>query len=168
MELIQAYEKALATKSDIQAHLPKLKALAEQYGTVLECGFRHGTSAIALLAGGATVTSIDVEDCEEARAKVEALAPESFTFKKADSLKFKPKQVGLVFLDTLHTYEHLSAELAKYSKYAKCIAMHDTDAKWNKKARTYNAVLDFLKANNDWRLQSHSEECHGFTIIVKA
>jgi len=169
--LEKAYDKACGSPTDIYKHLPKLRELAQEYGAVLECGFRNGESTLAFLLGASNVLSIDTEPCAEGIERIQALLPEGvqWQFKQADSLKYRHTVAHpLVFLDTLHNYEHLTAELEKYSKKATCIAVHDTGKRWEAKTRTRSAIKDFLAKNSDWQEAYHTEECHGLTVIKRS
>ena len=92
----------------------------------------------------------------------------------------------MLFIDSLHTYCHLTYELEKFSpKISKVIAMHDTSEPWGdaddsdyrgdyseyplyidrSKKGLWSAVEDFLERHPEWILQERLFNNHGFTIL---
>jgi len=93
----------------------------------------------------------------------------------------------LLFIDSLHTYCHLTYELEKFSpKVSKYIAMHDTS--WDPtiddpayygdyseyppeydrtKRGLWPAVVDFLKRHPEWTLHERRLNNYGFTILKR-
>jgi hypothetical protein len=125
--------------------------------------------------------SLDISDCENTgiRSLVNAQGI-SGKFTRADSLTFTPSQsYDLVFIDTLHTYLQLKAELDRYSNFAnKYIALHDTEPPFKYQDETENpdsphtglrwAVKDFIQENaGKWYVKEHHAYCHGMTILAK-
>ena len=161
-------------RCDFYAHMETCKELAEglKLKKVYECGFRSGVSTWAFLSAGVErVLSIDIDNCDS--SEHEAFAKEqgiSFAFRKKDSTKYKPREspFGLTLLDTLHNYEQVKAELDHVSKFTQeYICIHDTDKRWERQGRTRSAIDDFLQENENWGLHSHTEQCHGFTVLVR-
>lgn len=138
--MFRAMDEPYAKKGfDIASHLPLLYVLAQQTpGQVVELGVGNGYSTIALLAGSrhsATrcwmsgkfwpshpfsgdkfLVSYDTDPTAEGRAK-EIVGPNTWGWKfiVKDSTEaaadFKDGDVGLLFIDTLHTYEKTIEEL---------------------------------------------------------
>lgn len=112
------YLRELQTQSDIQHHLPLLHAHA--HGRTVEVGTRGGVSTAALLGGvelrGGRLVSIDIDDCSghfaghPLWAFVQADSTDPRTVRLLQEADALPADV--LFLDSLHTYEHVSAELA--------------------------------------------------------
>ena len=94
----------------------------------------------------------------------------------------------MLFIDTWHTYRHLSYELEKFSpKVRKYIAMHDTSEPWGSddepayygpvrkypphidlnKRGLWTAVEDFLAAHPEWKLKERHLNNHGFTVLER-
>lgn len=134
-ETFQRYQQHCATPSDIQHHLGLLFSLAR--GNVLELGTRGGVSTAALLAGverhGGHVWSVDLDDC----SGVAAGHPD-WTFIQGSSTdteiaKFCAEtldSIDLLLIDTEHTYEQASAELALWGPHVAPgghICMHDPE-----------------------------------------
>ena len=127
--MFRAMDEPYAKKGfDIASHLPLLYVLAQQTpGQVVELGVGNGYSTIALLAGsrhsatrcwvsGKFLVSYDTDPTAEGRAK-EIVGPNTWGWKfiVKDSTEaaadFKDGDVGLLFIDTLHTYEKTIEEL---------------------------------------------------------
>lgn len=142
--LWQRYMQAYHTPSDINHHIGLLYSLAK--GNVVELGTRTGVSTAALLAGvearGGRVTSIDLADCSH------LFATDLWTFIQGDSqdnqvaeracYRSTKAQLGwdslelidLLLIDTTHTHEVCSAELALWSSYMRPgghILLHDPE-----------------------------------------
>lgn len=124
--------------SDINEHLPTLRAIANECSSVAEFGVRGIVSTYAFMLGLAentdeghpqkTLFCVDIEDIDmsgmiELGKKVNV----DVAFKKCDSVKVIIPEVDLLFIDTWHVYEHLKRELAAHhAKVRKYIVMHDT------------------------------------------
>ncbi|HEX6293365.1 MAG TPA: CmcI family methyltransferase [Herpetosiphonaceae bacterium] len=139
------YLNHLYTPSDIQHHLPLLYSLAR--GNVLELGTRSGVSTAALLAGveqhGGYVWSVDVDP----RSSQVAAGHPLWQFIQGSSIeretvnvlydhfaKVLPPEsnplINLLFIDTLHTYQHVKAELELWSHWVReggHICIHDPE-----------------------------------------
>lgn len=135
----ERYARHLSMWTDIRRHLPYLKERAR--GNVLELGVRDGISTSALLAGveehGGHVWSVDItEECGELYDHpqwtfIQANSRDAGAVISACALqrRFLPT-LDLLFLDTLHHYEHVKAELDAWGDAVRpggCILVHDTD-----------------------------------------
>lgn len=139
--------------------------------TILELGVRRGFSTRALLLAakdfGAHLWSIDKKTpwppfIKEIR---EAKLDKYWTFIKGNDLKVDWNQeVDLLFIDTVHTYNQLKAELTKYSGFAKTIFIHDTKEKRFGNYR--QALLDFLKNHPEFTYQE-LETKHGLARLIR-
>jgi predicted O-methyltransferase YrrM len=130
------YLRECQTASDIQHHLPLLHSTA--HGRVVEIGTRSGVSTSALLAGveqrGGRLVSIDIDDCSAHFAGhplwsfVQADSTDARTvalLQEADALP-----ADVLLLDSLHTYEHLTAELNLWAPHVQpggVILVHDPE-----------------------------------------
>jgi hypothetical protein len=116
--------------SDIVLHLPVLQYYSSLCQHVTEFGVREGCSTVALISGcRGEVHSYDIADTP-IRPSLEQMAlPCSWTFHLGDTgdPNLEVAETDLLFLDTLHTYDHLSKELAHHGRKArKFLAFHDT------------------------------------------
>jgi hypothetical protein len=124
------YDYHLSHWSDIQDHLPRLRAAAR--GNCLEIGVRSGCSTSALLAGieehGGHLYSVDINDCQVFRGHPD------WTFYCADSIKDEAikkllaNDYEVLFIDGDHTFEGAMSDLESFGPRAKRIFIHDVDA----------------------------------------
>ena len=179
---------------DINEHLPTLRKYASQCEHVTEMGTRFAISTFALIMGKPKkFISIDMNYhfFKPHEAEIVSFAEACgtpFQFVEADVLKIDIEQTDMLFIDTLHTYNQLSKELRKHEKSVnKWIVLHDTitfgqrdeDFYLNgeiseeikhdsiSKRGLYNALIDFLAENNNWKIKEHFTNNNGLTIIER-
>lgn len=180
---------------DINEHLPTLRAYAAQCEHVTEFGVRFAVSTHAFLISGAKdVVAYDLnphflEKYKGALLRFAKACGCRFRFKVQDVLDAEISETDLLFIDTLHTYAQLSAELAKHqSKVRKWMILHDTetfgwedevfysDAKVSGLARPgapdgkaglRPALDEFLLRHPEWRVQAHYANNNGLTVIQR-
>jgi hypothetical protein len=95
----------------------------------------------------------------------------------------------MLYIESLHTYCHLTYELEKFhSKIRKFIALHDTSAPWGtvddnayqgdyseypstlcdrSKKGLWPAVEDFLLRHPEWTVRERRLNCCGFTVLER-
>lgn len=181
-EIKSKYEQVASRQSDINEHIPVLKQYSEECNHITELGCRGVVSTWAFLAGNPKkLVSIDIDDCPV--TEVSRLAKESgieFEFIKADDLTIEIEETDLLFIDTLHTYEHLSKELKLHgNKARKYIIMHDTevfgkmDYFGNKKYGVHGegglipAIDEFIADNTNWSRHKVFTNNNGLTVLVR-
>lgn len=73
----------------------------------------------------------------------------------------------LLFIDTVHTYEHLQKELTLHHKnVSNYIIIHDTNYPVKKsKKKVYNAVLEFVEAAPGWKVDLQITEHTGLMVL---
>ena len=185
--------------SDIREHLPTLRWLATECASVVEIGVRDMDSSWGLLKGlsenphrersylGIDIHSPPHETLNLAR-EISREIGISFRFWEANDMHIDIEPTELLFIDSLHTYCHLTYELEKFSpKITKYIAMHDTSEPWEyrndneyygnyseypppyncTKQGLWPAVEDFLKRHPEWGLHARFLNNHGFTILKR-
>ncbi|MCE5316628.1 MAG: class I SAM-dependent methyltransferase [Parachlamydia sp.] len=196
-QLNQKYEQACGEHSDINEHIPVLYSLANECASVVEIGLRSMNSTWGILKGLAeskaqvrSYLGIDIAAPPAATLRTARRLAESngiaFRFCQANDLKIDIDQADILFIDSLHTYCHLTYELEKFSpKIRKIICMHDTSAPWGNwdddaykgnyseypaaidrtKRGLWPAVQDFLWRHPEWALAERRENNHGFTVL---
>jgi hypothetical protein len=199
LELNHQYELASRTPSDINEHLCELRSLAQECSSVVEIGLRTMVSSWGILMGlseSRSVTrsylGIDIESPPvHVFRLVSQLAQANnilFNILKANDMDIDIVPTEMLFIDSLHTYCHLTYELEKFSpQVRKYIAVHDTSAPWGNmdepayrgdfseypleydrtKRGLWPAVEDFLERHPEWILLNRYHNNHGFTILKR-
>jgi len=164
--LEEVYESVCSEPSDINEHLPTLRKYAEQSGRILDLGTRYGTSTTALLAGQPDVLiSLDVSPCRNATL-LKARGGTDLRFIEADSLEWQPihDSYDLLFVDTLHTFEQVTAELGRFSALVtNWIILHDTVAF----PPVMDAVRELLNQNPEWSVIEDHQNNNGLTVLER-
>jgi hypothetical protein len=124
------YLELIDIPSDINEHLPILKEYSEKCNHITEMGVRVPTSTWAFLASKPNkMVSYDIVNAPGID-EVKSIANEyqlDYQFIIDDVLQIDMEQTDLLFIDTLHTYNQLNAELMLHSKKVnKYIILHDT------------------------------------------
>ena len=197
------YEHECNTLSDIQAYIPILRDLARECPSVIEIGTRHMNSTWGIFKGLSenphhsyipyeSYLGIDINKPPYNRGKpIKAMAKKHniyFQFWKKDDMTINLPLCDLLFIDSLHTYCHLSYELEKFcDSVCKYIALHDTSPPWGyqddaeycgnrseypdwinrEKRGLWQAVIDFLEKHPEWELYKRYETFPGFTILKR-
>ena len=174
MSLEEIYQQFCKTRSDINEHLPILSSYAKGK-IVTEFGVRKGVSTTALLRGRPKkLISYDINikrfnlNIMEA-AKIEKI---NFSLIQADVLKIEIEPTDILFIDTLHTYEQLSQELAIHSeKVSDALILHDTTTfKYQgetKNSKGLNDAIQEFIANGIWKIKKEYINNNGLTILER-
>jgi len=198
-ELKREYKIHCIEPSDINEHLPCLRQLASDCSSVIEIGIREVVSTWGLLQGlsesshplrsylgiDLNFPSINTLFLADRLAESNGI---SFRFLQANDFDIELEPADLLFIDSWHTYCHLTYELEKFSpKIRKWIAMHDTSEPWGDtdepfyqgfipeypphidrtKRGLWPAVEDFLSTHPEWRLKERRFNNHGFTVLER-
>ncbi len=198
-QLRQQYTFAFTDPSDINQHIPTLRDLAKQCSSVVEIGLRSMVSTWGILQGLAespfsnrSYLGIDIAIPPLDRLNLANNLAEangiSFQFGQADDRTIMIDPTEMLFIDSLHTYCHLTYELETFSsQVSKYIAMHDTSEPWGEADDTeyhgdyseypdeydrtrrglWPAVQDFLQRHPEWMLYRRDCNNHGFTILKR-
>lgn len=190
--------KKTSAESDIGEHLNDLAILSSQCESVCELGTRYMVSTVSILYGLSKNNSskkyfgFDLTyPPEQIFSEIEHMAHINkidFHFTTGNDLYLDIPQVDMLFIDTWHSYMHLSFELEKFHARAnKFIALHDTSAPWGfenepkyfesnfvypswidtSKKGLWPAVLDFLDRHPEWALEYRKLNCNGFTVLKR-
>lgn len=199
--LLTQYELHARSPSDIYEHLPVLRQLTSECSSAVEIGVRSVVSTWAILQGLSESSStdkfflgIDISDPYQDKLQLARRLAEgngiNFQFWKRNDMLLDGQFpfVDLLFIDSLHTYCHLTYELEEFSgRVDKYIAMHDTSAPWGdcddneyrgdyseyspsidrSKRGLWPAVVDFLERHPEWILFERRFNNHGFTILKR-
>jgi hypothetical protein len=174
--LDQEYHWARTMASDINENVHILYDLAKDCKTVVEFGVRSGVSTRAFLASDVELMSFDIV----LHPKVHELfrtaqsQGKSVQYIKANVLDIEVEPMDLLFIDTLHTYEQLTQELALHGNKAKrYLAFHDTytfglqgeDGRDRRGLLT--AIIEFQIKNPHWQFKIHKTNNNGFTVLER-
>jgi len=188
MTLTETLQKLIETPSDINEHLPTLKAYAEKCDHVTEMGVRWIVSTYAFLAGNPKrLVSIDMQHPSAWGADISVpiqFAQEigcDFSFVKANTLEVEIEPTDMLFIDTWHAYKQLKAELALHqSRVAKYIVLHDTTTYGEYDETSYEAmgpdwkgegiglwraVTEFLNEFPEWTIEERFTNNNGLTVL---
>lgn len=170
------YDKLCNTPSDINEHLPTLKALASECETIVEMGVRYCVSTFAFIEGKPKkLTCIDIvhpttyvpQGGVQSFEKVLGLCKEygiDFNFIEASSLDIEIEPTDLLFIDTLHTREQLQQELFLHSEKAKkYIVLHDTVSCETELMPVINAFLE----QGVWKIKEHYKNNNGVMVLER-
>ena len=196
-ELRKKYELSRDTPSDINEHINTLCCLAKECSSVVELGVRSMVSSWGILQGLSERTSaprsylgvdLALPPVEKIRAAKRLAQGNGITFNlcQANDMDIDIEPTEMLFIDSLHTYCHLTYELEKFSpKISKYIAMHDTS--WGNiddpayqgdfseypleydriKRGLWLAIEDFLKRHPEWVLYARYLNNYGLTILKR-
>jgi hypothetical protein len=193
------YDLASAQPTDINEHLFALRSLARQCSSVAEIGLRSMVSTWGILQGlsenGSSCRLYFGIDLSPPPFHILRFAQQlaegngiAFHFLQGNDMYMDIPPTDMLFIDSLHTYCHLTYELETFSpQVSKYIAMHDTSAPWGEvddctywgdyseypaeynreKRGLWPAVEDFLQRHPEWSLYQRSFNNHGFTILKR-
>lgn len=167
------YQFLCETPSDIYQHLPTIKKYAEQCEFIIEMGVRGIVSTWALLAGHPKqMLSVDIAHPKEFGADIMEvydladLEGTAYNFTQQSSLDITIPDCDLLFIDTLHKYIQLIAELNRHAdKVKKYIIMHDTNLEGPDGLEMKQAVNEFLDGHSEWEIKEYFDNCNGLTVL---
>jgi len=167
------YERRKKMTLDINEHLETLFDLALKCPHITEFGVREGHSTVALAAGRPDIfCSYDIHEPDaELIAMVKACVP-TYQFHLDDTRKAVIKPTTMLFIDTYHTYEHLSQELDRHAdKVWNYIVLHDTETfgEQGEDGSTPGlmAAVEGLMAKGEWVKMTHYSNNNGLTILER-
>jgi hypothetical protein len=160
---------AIETPSDINEHLVALYSLAGRCHSVVELGVRYALSSTALIAARPdSLKSYDIElspealrifkDGEKDGVNCQLIQSSSFDVTLYDG-------IDMLFIDTDHTYDCLSRELALHgNKPSKYLIFHDTVSY---ASQLLPAINQFLNSNSHWQVLKHFEHNNGLLVLSR-
>lgn len=189
MSLESIYAAHCAAGTAMSPHLPRLRALAEGLSTAVEFGVKRGGSSSALLLGAQRVVSFDIAATQEARALKE-LVGDRWDYRIQDSRTADVPEAELLFIDSLHTYAQIKAELDAHAhKVTRFLVAHDVTTfgevgavgETGAQAWPYvrgqscpeqflgiRPALDQMMANDQsWRIAARYTDSHGLLVLER-
>lgn len=165
--------------ASIVEHLPTLKSLSSECDSVVEMGIGRIVSTWALLAGRPKkLTSYDINHPRIHGVSLDEITEASleekieFNFIQADTANVEIEPCDLLFIDSLHTYEHLKKELELHAKKVrKYMAFHDT-VTFGYIGETgglglMKAINEFMDENKDWEIKEIFKNNNGLLVIKR-
>jgi cephalosporin hydroxylase len=166
-----------AVHQDIVGHLPVLAFLAAGCDRIAEFGVRTGNSTVAFLHGMdlrnyGDLYSYDIMDPQLGFDPLEVYPDVHWHFTKCDTSRLETiPEVDLLFVDTRHTFDQVSAELVHARSVGRYLVFHDTELNREQGEHgedgIWEAITQFLKANKDWEIRAHFTHCNGLTILAR-
>ena len=170
-DLLREYINRCKTWSNIYEHLPTLKRYSNKCNHVTEFGVWKANSSIGLMAGlPKTMRSYDIREFSPVTTQLlYDLASENninYRFNTQSSIEITIDQTDLLFIDSLHLYEHLKKELEMHHiKVNKYMIFHDTvecaTSGMDIKGKRYpgkglmTAIEEFLLKHREWGIKEH-------------
>jgi hypothetical protein len=174
--IVDHYRVELKAPTDMWEHMPTINKYAHLCHRIVEFGVYDCTSTWGLLSGYPRwMRSYDIARRPEVNQVEAAVADTNIDFKFVlmSSLDAPQDETDLLFIDSLHTYNQLAAELARHApSVTKFIMMHDTTTfgevdQNGKRPGLWKAVEDFLASNSIWRVCERHTNCHGLTVLER-
>ena len=148
----------------------EIKRRLKDCDSYTEFGINQGaTLAAALLEDPSTVRAYDIKlgwysDANQLFENYTSEHSIDYGVTEGDTLKFEIKPVDLLYIDTLHRYDHLIKELAIHAKQVnKYIIFHDTAAQPGLK----KAVKEYVAEHNEWHIITDCNDNVGFMTIKR-
>jgi predicted O-methyltransferase YrrM len=142
---------------------------ARQVDSIVEFGVYTGLSTCAWLMGqpkklrSYDITNANLSVLEE--FKHHAVSNDiDFEFAIANSLEIDIDPCDLLFIDTVHTYDHCLAELNRHGTNAqRYIVLHDP-SDW---PGVFEAAIKYLHHNRQWRIVEHCNRNSGLLVLER-
>lgn len=155
---------------DILEHLCTLRLLARHCWHITEFGVRTGNSTIAFLAGMPRNAKLVSYDINQPQFTPPEDAVGRWTFTQADTGNLPTLQdTDMLFIDTLHTYDHVKRELRHANKVRQWLVFHDTvlfgTNGENNQPGINAAIREFQAANPDWLTYADCKHNNGLLIL---
>ena len=176
-EIDNVYEfQCKNNNTEIFEHLPTLLRYSKECSNLTEFGVRDVVSTWAFLKSRPKkLTSYDIYKSPNINQVTSICKAEgvNFEFIQSSTLDVEIEETDLLFIDTLHVYQQLRAELFKHApKVRKYIIMHDTttfgmNGETNDSVGLLPAIDEFLKSNLEWKTKEVYTNLHGLTILER-
>jgi hypothetical protein len=175
----EEYELACKCESDINEHLPTLRAYAEKCQHITEFGTRYGNSTIAFMsAHPRKFITYDVtpNDRIEYLKRIARDTPLDCEFKIENVEQIEIEETDLLFIDTNHHDIQCANELRLHAhKARKYIGFHDTVSFWETGQGYWKgeghglryAIEPFLEQNKNWVIEHDAKNNNGLMILKR-
>lgn len=189
IKLEEFYGRCCLAKRAMSPHLPRLRELATGLDLAIEFGVKGGASSSALLLGAKRVISYDILETRQAR-ELQRIAGPRWDYRIEDSRSAVFGACDLLFVDSLHTFAQVKAELERHAaKVRRWIVFHDTitfgvigaNGETGEHLWTYErgcsvpefalgirpAIDEMMAADPTWRIVKHYTDSHGLLVLER-
>lgn len=174
----QQYNINIVTTSDINEHLETLYKYACECDVVAEFGVRDAFSSYALAhARPKKLICVDIFTNKHIEMLVDQCKREgvNIQFDQANTLNYVLEEVDMLFIDTVHSFTQITAELElHHSKVKKYLIFHDTisfgncnedDRQCGSGCGLVPAIKNFLRNNPKWKEVMTYTNNNGLSIL---
>ena len=173
-ELSWAFEDCSRNESvDTGLYFKMMRDVASGCGKVVEFGTGRGHSGIALLAGRPDeLVSYDLYWRPGQDFLMHVRGDTAVRLVRASTLEIPPVSADLLFVDTLHTADHVFAELDRHAGgVRKNILLHDIVA-WGEKGEdggpgVSHGIKRFLDGHPEWRMEVEDTRWPGMLLLKR-
>lgn len=182
------YDQYCQSGAAIAPHLPRLRALGRGR-SVVEFGVKRGMSSTAWLLSADHVTSYDIAPTPQARELKELLP--HWDYQIQDTLEAVIPDCDLLFLDSLHTFAQVDAELRRHAdRVRQMLVFHDVTTfgevgavgETGKQAWTYRvgggsvplahqgirpAIDALMIRDRSWQIAARYVDGHGLLVLER-
>ena len=174
MDFERMYTEACMRVTDIHEHLPVLADLASQCTHVTELGVGHAQSTIGFLRNDIELHSYEYKPHDYIPKFFENVrnSGRNVTLHIADTREVEIEPTDFLFIDSLHIYEQVQAELKLHAdKARKFIGFHDTtsyadNGEFGGKG-IWPAIQEFIDSHPEWELVERRTNNNGLTILKR-
>jgi hypothetical protein len=173
---LEQYQQKIRGPSDIEGHVGWIGYHAR--GNIMEIGVRDGYSTAAILIGleqnreGGHLWSVDKEDCGHLYSNprwtfIQANSlTESERILDATNMKSNGLWIDLLLIDGDHSYAGCLSDLTNFGRYAKIIAVHDTNSQW---LGVWQAVTEYFRSpfSGAFRRAEFRNQSNGLGVLYR-
>lgn len=171
--ILENYKRCCTTHSDIYQHLPVLYKYASLCSHITEFGTRNVTSTWAFaysypekIVFYDTIHNSHIDNFIQICNKEGVNA----VYKQENTRTARIEETDLLFIDTLHTYDQVKAELLNFNRVKKYIILHDTKIFGNvdydgRGIGIKPAIKEFLNNNTNWAVEYETDNNNGLMVL---
>jgi hypothetical protein len=179
---------ATNTRHATAAHLARLRHYATGCDLAVEFGVKHGATSAALLMGAKRLISYDLVRSDRCNPLLLA-AGARWSYITGDSREAPVVDCDLLFIDSLHTYAQVDAELSRHASHVhRWLIFHDSitfgsvgadgetgQPLWSPATGTpappealgiRPAIDQLMMRDPTWHIHAHFPDSHGLLVLA--